>query len=72
MTKIYLLDPASDIFQSFITPNQLYAFAQRSTRNFRGKTLVVRNGDKAKAYDFGNESPAEVFAIVLRLQNDVL
>lgn len=72
MTKIYLLDPRSEIFQSFITPQQLYGFAQRSTRNFRGKTLIVRNGDKAKAYDFGDESPAEVFALVLRLQNDVL
>lgn len=72
MTKIYLLDPRSEIFQTFITPNQLYGFAQRSTRNFRGKILVVRNGDKVKIYDFGDESPTEVFAIVLRLQNDVL
>jgi hypothetical protein len=72
MTQIYLLDPRSEIFQSFITPNQLYSFAQRSTRNFRGKVVIVRNGDKAKAYNFGDESPTEVFAIVSRLLTEIL
>jgi hypothetical protein len=42
MTKIYLLDPRSEIFQSFITPQQLYGFAQRSTRNFRARSNQPR------------------------------
>jgi hypothetical protein len=71
MMKIYLLDPRSEIFQSFQDANQLYGFANRSTRNFRGRILIVRNGEKAKAYDLHDESPAEIHALVLRLQNEI-
>ena len=71
MMKIYLLDPKSDIFQTFMEANQLYAFANRSSRNFKGKVLLVRNGDKAKVYDLNDESPAEILALVLKLQNEI-
>lgn len=69
--KIYLLDPKSEIFQSFFDANQIYGFLNRCTRNMRGKVMIVRNMDKAKAYDLTNESPAEIHALVLKLQNDI-
>lgn len=71
MTKIYLLDPRSDIFQSFITADQLFQFAQRSTRNFRGKTLIVRNGTNARCVDLGNETPKEIFDLTTSLQSQI-
>jgi hypothetical protein len=69
--KIYLLDPNSEIFQSFQDANQLYGFLNRCTRNMRGKVLIVRNKAKAHAYDLTNESPAEIHMIVLKLQNEL-
>lgn len=71
MMKIYLLDHRSEIFQTFTGANQLYAFCNRSVRNMKGKTLVVRNDAKVKLYDLGEESPAEIFALTLKLQNEV-
>lgn len=70
MTKIYLLDPRSEIFQSFLTADQLLKFAQRSTRNFQGKTLVVRTGDRAQCVDLRNEMPVEIYQLVLRLVSE--
>jgi hypothetical protein len=72
MTKIYLLDPRSEIFQTFQDPNQLYNFCNRSTRNMSGKTLFVRNGFKVKVYDLTNESPAEIMALTMKLQRELL
>ncbi len=71
MMKIYLLDPRSEIFQSFQDVSQLYGFANRSTRNFKGRILIVRNGDKSKIYDLTDESPAEIYALFLKLQNEI-
>jgi hypothetical protein len=71
MTKIYLLDPHSEIFQSFLTAEQLFNFAQRSSRNFRGRTLVIRNGEKSKCVDLGNQNPKEIFDLVVHLQTQI-
>ena len=71
MMKIHLLDPRSDIFQSFITPDQLFNFAQRSSRNFNGRTLVVRNSDKARCIDLRKETPVEINALVMKTLNDL-
>lgn len=71
MTTIYLLDPRSEIFQSFITAEQLLNFANRCTRNFRGKTLIVRNGDNAKCFNLGNETAREIYNLVTTLQSQI-
>lgn len=71
MTKLYLLDPQSDIFQSFLTAEQLLSFANRCTRNFRGRTLIIRNGEKSKCVDLGNETAKEIYNLVLTLQTQV-
>lgn len=71
MTKLYLLDPQSDIFQSFLTAEQLLGFANRCTRNFRGRTLIVRNGDKSKCVDLGNETAKEIYNLVLNIQREL-
>jgi hypothetical protein len=71
MTRIYLLDPQSDIFQSFLTAEQLLGFANRCTRNFRGRTLIVRNGEKSRCVDLGNETAKEIYNLVLTLQTQV-
>lgn len=71
MTKIYLLDPQSDIFQSFITADQLLSFANRCTRNFRGRTLIIRNGEKSKCVDLGNETAREIYDLVLNIQSQL-
>jgi hypothetical protein len=70
--KIYLLDSSSEIFQTFQDANTLYGFLNRCSRNCRGKTLIVRNEKKSIAYDLGNESPAEIFALTLKLQREVM
>ena len=71
MMMLYLLDPRSEIFQSFQDANQLYAFCNRCTRSMKGKVLFVRNGSKAIPYDLTDESPAEIFALTLKLQNQI-
>jgi hypothetical protein len=71
MTKIYLLDPLSEIFQSFITAEQLFQFANRSTRNFRGRTLVVRNGSVSRCVDLKNETPKEIYDLTVNLQSQI-
>lgn len=72
MTKIYLLDPRSEIFQSFLTADQLLKFAQRSTRNFQGKTLVIRTDNNARCVDLRNEMPVEIYQLVLRLMSETV
>jgi hypothetical protein len=69
--KIFLLDPISDIFQTFIDANQIYGFCNRSMRNLKGKILIIRNGSRARVYDLTNESPAEIFSLVIKLQNEI-
>jgi hypothetical protein len=69
--KIFLLDPISGIFQTFQDHNQIYSFAGRSTRNFRGKILIVRNGTKVKIHDFNDETPTEIYNLVLKLQHEI-
>lgn len=71
MTKLYLLDPQSDIFQSFLTAEQLLNFANRCTRNFRGRTLIIRNGEKSKCVDLGNETAREIYNVVLNIQREL-
>jgi len=70
--KIYLLDPRSDIFQSFQDANQLYGFCNRSKFFMRGRVLVVRNGLKAKVQDLKDESPTEIFTLALHFQNELM
>jgi hypothetical protein len=71
MTKIYLLDPRSEIFQSFITAEQLFQFANRCTRNFQGRTLIVRNGENSRCVDLKNETAKEIYNLVLNLQSQI-
>jgi hypothetical protein len=71
MTKIFLLDHKSGIFQSFQDANQFYGFLQRCSRNLLGKTLIIRNGDKAKAVDLEKQSPLEINVLVIKLQNEI-
>jgi hypothetical protein len=71
MTRIYLLDPQSDIFQSFLTAEQLLGFANRCTRNFRGRTLIIRNGEKSKCIDLGNQTAREIYDLVLNIQREL-
>lgn len=68
---IYLLDPKSEIFQTFQTADQLYGFCQRSTRNMKGKTLIVRNGPKAVCSDLGDETPTEIHTLTLHIMNSI-
>ena len=70
--NIYLLDPRSDIFQTFQDANQLFGFLNRSSRNMKGKTLIVRKGDKAKVFELNNESPSEIHMLTMMLQNDLI
>jgi hypothetical protein len=37
----------------------------------KGKTLVVRNNNKVRIYDLREESPDEIFALTLKLQNEI-
>jgi hypothetical protein len=71
MMKIYLLDHRSEIFQTFTDPNQLYAFCNRSVRSMKGKTLIVTHDEKVRKYELGEESPAEIFALTIKLQNEI-
>jgi hypothetical protein len=71
MIKIFLLDLRSDIFQTFIDANQIYSFCNRSMRNLKGKMLIVRNGARGRFYDLTDESPAEIFSLVIKLQNEI-
>jgi hypothetical protein len=71
MTKIYLLDPRSEIFQSFLTAEQLFQFANRQTRNFNGRTLIVRNGTVSRCVDLGNEKPKEIYDLAVNLQTQI-
>lgn len=69
--KLFLLDHRSEIFQTFSDSNQLYSFCNRSVRNMKGKTLIAQNGVKATAYDLGEESPAEICALSIKMLNQV-
>jgi hypothetical protein len=71
MTELYLLDKGSEVFQTFQDVNQLFGFAQRSTRNFRGRVLVVRNGNISRCQTLGSESPKEVYDIALTLLSQI-
>jgi len=71
MTKIYLLDPRTEIFQSFQDFSQLHAFANRSTRNWNGRILVIHNDNKSKVYNLQNETPSEILALTLKLQAEI-
>lgn len=71
MTEIFLLDHRAGIFQSFQDANAIFAFCNRSSHNLKGKTLVVRNGSKSRIADLGVESPKEIHALTIKLQNEI-
>lgn len=67
--KIYLL--GDEVFNTFQDANQLYGYLSRCVKNPRGKVLVVRNNEKGKFYNLTDQSPAEIFAITLKLMNEL-
>jgi hypothetical protein len=71
MAKIFLLDHRSGIFQSFQDSNQFFSFLQRSSRNMRGKTLIVRNGEKAKSIDLQDQTAIDINKMVAQIQQQL-
>jgi len=71
MMKIHLLDHRSEIFQTFSDTNQLFNFLSRQTRFQKGKTLVVRNENRVRILDLGDESANEINKLVVQLANEI-
>lgn len=71
MMKIHLLDHRSEIFQTFSDTNQLFNFLSRQTRFQKGKTLIMRNENKARVIDLGDESANEINKLVIQLANEI-
>lgn len=71
MLKIHLLDHRSEIFQTFSDINQFFNFLSRQTRFQKGKTLIVRNENRVRLFDLGDESITEINKIVIQMANEI-